>query len=183
MNNKDLADYIKFIQQKSKTLRDPKVSWKATMTDIRDERGKLKKKPIVSSYEMVADYLFTEGYASSFEDALIVADCISEKWYNEIAEAWIRKDPWEISMAGHDKSSPATIAIGRSLNSANRGGIRTPKPSTLASMERQARRLEKTNNRGHQQASAIRAMARHLTKVTPNQRKVNWFSNRQELSQ
>lgn len=40
-----------------------------------------------SSYEIVADYLFNEGYADSFESALIVADVISEEWFGDILEA------------------------------------------------------------------------------------------------
>jgi hypothetical protein len=39
------------------------------------------------SYEVVADYLFAEGYANSFESALIVADVISEDWFIDILEA------------------------------------------------------------------------------------------------
>lgn len=105
------------------------------------------------------------------------------KTFNQfLDEAWIRKDPWEVTMKGYDNSSPAGIAIGRSLNAANRGGVRGLKPSTMASMEKQARRREQTNAEGHNNARAIRAMARHLTKVTPQQRKANWFANRQELA-
>ena len=39
------------------------------------------------SYEVVADYLFSEGYANSFESALIVADVISDEWFSDILEA------------------------------------------------------------------------------------------------
>jgi hypothetical protein len=45
------------------------------------------KELVNSSYEVVADYLFQEGYAVSFESALIVADVISDEWFDDILEA------------------------------------------------------------------------------------------------
>lgn len=78
------------IKKHSESLKNPpkenqtnKRQYDDTLEKIRTERKSIMN----SSYEMVADYLFTEGYVSSFEDALIVADCISEEWYNEIVES------------------------------------------------------------------------------------------------
>ena len=55
--------------------------------DAHKERRERTKEIINSSYEMVADYLFQEGYADSFENALIVADVISHEWFSGILEA------------------------------------------------------------------------------------------------
>jgi hypothetical protein len=51
------------------------------------ERKKNVAKLSKESYELVADYIFTEGYANSFESALIVADVISDEWFSDILEA------------------------------------------------------------------------------------------------
>jgi hypothetical protein len=54
--------------------------------DAHDERRKKVAELAKESYEVVADYLFTEGYADSFESALIVADVISGEWFGGILE-------------------------------------------------------------------------------------------------
>jgi hypothetical protein len=55
--------------------------------DAHKERRAKVAKLINSSYEMVANYLFQEGYANSFENALVVADVISDEWFGDILEA------------------------------------------------------------------------------------------------
>jgi hypothetical protein len=55
--------------------------------DAHDKRREEVAKLVNSSYEVVADYLFNEGYADSFESALIVADVISDEWFGDILEA------------------------------------------------------------------------------------------------
>ena len=55
--------------------------------DAHTERKKKIAELSKESYELVADYIFTEGYANSFESALIVADVISDEWFSDILEA------------------------------------------------------------------------------------------------
>jgi hypothetical protein len=55
--------------------------------DAHTERKKKVAELAKEYYEVVADYLFTEGYAVSFESALIVADVISDEWFSDILEA------------------------------------------------------------------------------------------------
>lgn len=105
------------------------------------------------------------------------------KTFNDfINEGYIRAEPWEITMKGYDNNSRAGRAIGTSLNAANKTGVRSLKPSTAANMERQARKLEGTNAEGANKGKAIRAVSRLLTKLTKNQRRANWFANRQEMA-
>lgn len=145
---------------------------KRVLDKIRKERQQIAN-------EEIAYHLQQEGYADSYESALAITEAMSEEWMNEILEGFIKPETWEMIMKGYDTGSRAVKAIGNSMNAANRGGVRNLKPSTAANMERQARRLEKTNA---DKARAIRAMARHLTKVTPQQRRANWFGNRMELA-
>ena len=55
--------------------------------DAHTERKKKVAELAKESYEVVADYLFSEGYVNSFESARIVADVISEEWFGCILEA------------------------------------------------------------------------------------------------
>lgn len=114
--------------------------------------------------EYVLDYLIDEGFTDSYESAIEIVESMSDEWFDSIIEGWLRKDPWEVTLQGHDNNSPAGIAVGRAMNTANRGGVRDLKPSTAANMERQARNLERRNAEGHNKAKAIRAVARYLTK-------------------
>lgn len=110
MVRQEVLDYIKDVQNEAEKLKNVNVSGKEIKKNINDRKEKLRQqlqqKPIVSSYEMVADYLFTEGYASSFEDALIVADCISEEWYNEIVESKDLVQQIALTLAGRLADAP-----------------------------------------------------------------------------
>jgi hypothetical protein len=55
--------------------------------DAHKKRKEITAELAKESYEVVADYLFSEGYANSFESALIVADVISDEWFDDILEA------------------------------------------------------------------------------------------------
>lgn len=78
---------IAMIQQHSDTLKNPPKDdetamgqFNKTLENIRIKRNKIFK-------EDVADYLFQEGYASSFDNALVLSDAISESWFTHILEA------------------------------------------------------------------------------------------------
>lgn len=87
MDRKDFERLLNTIHSKSAELKNPDVSMKDKLAEIRAERAKLKKKTANETYEVVADYLFQEGFTESFESALIVADAISNEWFDDIAEA------------------------------------------------------------------------------------------------
>lgn len=85
MAESKVSRIVSAIKSESEKLKDPDVSWNEIRKNIKAKRDAIMKE--TTAYEMVADYLFNEGYAGSFEDALIVADVISEDWYDEIVEA------------------------------------------------------------------------------------------------
>jgi hypothetical protein len=78
------------IARGAESLKNPAKKGQTHSRQTADAHAKRKKevaKLVNSSYEVVADYLFTEGYADSFESALIVADVISDEWFDVILEA------------------------------------------------------------------------------------------------
>lgn len=136
------------------------------------------QKTLGKTRKEIAGILQKEGYADSYECALAIAEAMSDEWLNEV---WTKPETWEMIMKGHDVGSRAARAVGTSMNAANTTGPRSLNPSTLANMEKQARKLEKTNPEGYSKAKAIRSVARNITKLTPQERRANWFANRQEL--
>lgn len=85
MAESKVSRIVSAIKSESEKLKDPNVSWNEIRKNIKAKRDAIMKE--TTAYERVADYLFNEGYAGSFEDALIVADVISEDWYEKIIEA------------------------------------------------------------------------------------------------
>jgi hypothetical protein len=78
------------IERGAESLKRPAKDGQTHNRQTADAHAKRRKevaKLVNSSYEVVADYLFTEGYSNSFESALIVADVISDEWFDDILEA------------------------------------------------------------------------------------------------
>jgi hypothetical protein len=81
------------IKKGAESLKNPAKEGETHSRQTADAHKKRKERTaelVNSSYEVVADYLFTEGYADSFESALIVADVISDEWFCDILEVTVR---------------------------------------------------------------------------------------------
>jgi hypothetical protein len=104
MADSKVSRIVSAINSESEKLKDPNVSWKEIRQNIKAKRAAIMKENY--SYEMVADYLFNEGYAGSFEDALIVADVISKDWYDEIVESKDLVQQIAINIANQLASAP-----------------------------------------------------------------------------
>jgi hypothetical protein len=78
------------IKRGAESLKTPAKEGQTHNRQTADAHKKRKERTAElakESYEVVADYLFSEGYANSFESALIVSDVISAKWFGDILEA------------------------------------------------------------------------------------------------
>ena len=86
---KELAHKLASQPEASNTMKPDKVvlgnkapkessgpSWKEKLSKIVKEES-----------EIIAEYLFEEGYADSIESAEVIAACISESWVEEILES------------------------------------------------------------------------------------------------
>jgi hypothetical protein len=92
MDNNTVKELKAAIARGAKSLKNPAKEGEThsrQTADAHAKRGEEVAKLVNSSYEVVADYLFTEGYADSFESALIVADVISDEWFGDILEVKI----------------------------------------------------------------------------------------------
>lgn len=75
------------IQQHSDTLKNPPEGEETARGQLNKTLERIRKRRDEIVKEDVADYLFQEGYASSFDNALVLSDAISESWFTHILEA------------------------------------------------------------------------------------------------
>jgi len=66
-----------------------------------DQGNTRRTRSLNAEFDLVADYLFSEGYADSLDGAEVMAENISASWVNEIIEKFNPKDYEEYHQKNH----------------------------------------------------------------------------------
>jgi hypothetical protein len=110
-------------EQKAKRQKENKRSF------ANFKRGKVSLPEELDLYDIVSEYLVSEGFCESYEDADVIMANMSEEWRQSIGEKWIAPN---IQKMDKQSERHRGFTLGLGSDTAYRTGPKGESPSTVA---------------------------------------------------